>query len=90
MTLSQRLLAIGLVLPAVLITIAAEALAVDGVVDLTSLDQGMRGHATLRIAVARDGATLGRGGLLPGHFIAPHRQQAVQSAESLMQVRAFA
>ncbi len=49
-------------------TIAAESLAVDGQVDLASLDEGMRGHATLHLEVRREDALLGRGSLLPGHF----------------------
>ncbi len=28
----------------------------------------MRGHATLRLSVRRDGEMLGQGSLLPGHF----------------------
>lgn len=49
-------------------TIAAEQLEVRGTVDLASLDEGMRGHATLHLEVRHDGAVLGRGSLLPGHF----------------------
>ncbi len=51
-----------------LFTIGAERLEVNGTVDLASLDEGMRGHATLRLEVRRDGQLLGRGSLLPGHF----------------------
>jgi len=50
------------------ISLAAEQLEIDGAVELASLDAGLRGHATLRLAVARDGVALGQGGLLPGHF----------------------
>jgi len=32
------------------------------------MDDGMRGHATLALTVSREGATLGQGNLLPGHF----------------------
>jgi hypothetical protein len=49
-------------------TIDRERLAVDGSVDLASLDEGMRGHATLALTVRREGAAIGRGKLLPGHF----------------------
>lgn len=49
-------------------TISREGLEVEGSVDLSSLDQGMRGHATLLLAVSREGEPLGRGRLLPGHF----------------------
>jgi hypothetical protein len=49
-------------------TIEDEHLAVQGRVDLASLDAGMRGHATLVLAVTREGASIGRGQLLPGHF----------------------
>lgn len=46
----------------------AEGLRVEGMVDLASLDEGMRGHATLRLAVGKAGRPLGEGGLLPGQF----------------------
>lgn len=49
-------------------TIEGERLAVEGSVDLDSLDAGMRGHATLALAVTHDGAPIGRGSLMPGHF----------------------
>jgi hypothetical protein len=49
-------------------TIERERLAVEGSVDLDSLDAGMRGHATLVLVVTRDGAPIGRGSLMPGHF----------------------
>jgi hypothetical protein len=49
-------------------TVEQEQLEVRGNVDLAGLDEGMRGHATLLLAVARDGVPLGRGELLPGHF----------------------
>jgi len=49
-------------------TIEKESLAVEGSVDLATLDAGMRGHATLVLAVMREGVPIGRGKLLPGHF----------------------
>jgi hypothetical protein len=49
-------------------TVEEEQLHVDGTVDLDSLDEGMRGHATLTLSVARAGRMLGRGRLIPGHF----------------------
>jgi len=49
-------------------TLERESLAMDGWIDLASLDEGMRGHATLDLSVRRDGELLGRGRLLPGHF----------------------
>jgi hypothetical protein len=49
-------------------TIEEEQLHVDGAVELDSLDEGMRGHATLTLSVAREGRMLGRGRLIPGHF----------------------
>jgi hypothetical protein len=49
-------------------TVSREALVVDGRIDLASLDEGMRGHATLELVVLREGRPLGRGQLLPGHF----------------------
>jgi len=49
-------------------TVEQEQLHVDGAVDLDSLDEGMRGHATLTLTVAREGRLLGRGRLIPGHF----------------------
>ncbi len=49
-------------------TISREGLEVEGAVDLGSLDEGMRGHAALVLAVSREGRPLGRGALLPGHF----------------------
>ena len=49
-------------------TIDKESLAVDGSVGLGTLDAGMRGHATLVLAVMHEGAAIGRGKLLPGHF----------------------
>jgi hypothetical protein len=45
-----------------------DGLAVSGAVDLDSLDEGMRGHATLRLVVDKDGRRLGEGALLPGKF----------------------
>jgi hypothetical protein len=46
----------------------AEGLRVEGMVDLASLDEGMRGHATLRLAVEKAEQRLGEGQLLPGQF----------------------
>lgn len=51
-----------------LFMLEAERLLVEGIVDLATLDEGMRGHATLHLAVSREGETLGSGKLLPGHF----------------------
>jgi hypothetical protein len=48
--------------------IASEDLAVEGWVDLQSLDEAMRGHAILELTVARQNELLGSGRLLPGHF----------------------
>jgi hypothetical protein len=41
---------------------------VQGSVELSSLDEGMKGHATLRLTIHRDGQLLGSGTLLPGRF----------------------
>jgi hypothetical protein len=49
-------------------TLASEDLAVDGSVDLASLDEGMQGHATLHLTVEQDSELIGRGSLLPGRF----------------------
>jgi hypothetical protein len=49
-------------------SIEREGLAVDGAVSLASLDEGMRGHATLELSVRRDGAVIGVGNLTPGRF----------------------
>lgn len=49
-------------------TIGREDMRVAGVVDLSSLDEAMRGHATLRLRLERGGESLGEGNLLPGHF----------------------
>jgi hypothetical protein len=49
-------------------TVRSESLRVEGEIDLASLDEGMRGHATLGLELSRDGMSLGRGRLLPGHF----------------------
>jgi hypothetical protein len=49
-------------------SIEREGLAVDGAVSLASLDEGMRGHATLELTVRRDGAVIGAGNLTPGRF----------------------
>ena len=40
----------------------------EGSVDLATLDAAMKGHATLVLSVRREGAAIGRGKLLPGHF----------------------
>lgn len=45
-----------------------ERLDVVGRVDLGSLDEGLRGHATLWLDVTQEGHGLGGGPLLPGHF----------------------
>jgi hypothetical protein len=45
-----------------------EGLRVVGMVDLASLDEGMRGHSTLQLGVDKDGRPLGEGRLLPGQF----------------------
>jgi hypothetical protein len=50
------------------LTVEAGRLEVDGKLDLSTLDDRMRGHPTLLLSVARDGDSLGRGSLLPGHF----------------------
>lgn len=49
-------------------TVSRESLTIDGRIDLASLDEAMRGHATLELVVSREGRPLGRGELLPGHF----------------------
>ena len=49
-------------------TVEREALVITGVVDLSSLDERMRGHVRLGLDVTRDGAPLGRGELSPGSF----------------------
>jgi len=49
-------------------TIESERIAVGGIVDLASMDDAMRGHATLTLDVTQDAVPLGRGRLLPGHF----------------------
>jgi len=46
----------------------AEGLRVEGTVDLATLDEGMRGHSTLRLMVEKGGRPLGEGGILPGQF----------------------
>jgi len=51
-----------------LFSIARERLEIEGTIDLASLDEGMRGHATLRLELRRNGTVLGRGSLMPGHF----------------------
>jgi len=49
-------------------TVRSEGLRVEGAIDLVSLDEGMKGHATLGLELSQDGESLGRGRLLPGHF----------------------
>jgi hypothetical protein len=49
-------------------TIAKAGLRVEGVIRLDSLDEGLRGHATLDLAVTHDDQPLGSGSLLPGSF----------------------
>jgi hypothetical protein len=49
-------------------TVAAHDLRAEGVIRLDSLDDGLRGHATLDLNVTEGGRTLGSGSLLPGHF----------------------
>ena len=49
-------------------TVEREDLRVEGSVDLATLDEAMKGHATLALALTRGGELLGRGTLLPGHF----------------------
>ncbi len=49
-------------------TIEERGLRVEGVIGLDTLDEGMRGHATLDLTVTLDGRQLGSGRLLPGHF----------------------
>jgi len=49
-------------------TIAEADLRVEGGISLDSLDEGMRGHATLDLTVTLGEKLLGRGRLLPGHF----------------------
>ena len=49
-------------------TVEREDLRAEGSVDLETLDEGMRGHANLLLALTRAGEPLGRGRLLPGHF----------------------
>lgn len=51
-----------------LFTLGKENMEIAGAVELGSLDEGMRGHATLALSVFRDGELLGRGSLIPGHF----------------------
>jgi hypothetical protein len=50
------------------LTVEREDLEVDGRIDLSSLDDEMRGHPTLVLSIAREGSLLGHGSLLPGHF----------------------
>jgi hypothetical protein len=49
-------------------TIADADLRVEGAIRLDSLDEGLRGHATLDLTVELAGSALGSGSLLPGHF----------------------
>ena len=49
-------------------TVERQGLRVEGSVDLTTLDEGMRGHANLLLALTRNGEPLGRGALQPGYF----------------------
>jgi hypothetical protein len=51
-------------------TLESEAIRVAGVIDLTGLDEALRGHATLHLEVSRGDQPLGRGSLRPGHFAA--------------------
>ena len=48
--------------------IGAEDMRVEGRIDLDTLDDALRGHATLWVDVERSGVALGGGPLLPGHF----------------------
>jgi len=48
--------------------VESEKLTVDGSLDLASLDEALRGHATLALTVRREHRVLGSGSLLPGHF----------------------
>jgi len=50
------------------LTIASESLALEGEVDLSGLDEKMKGHPRLVITVRKDGRSIGEGQLLPGHF----------------------
>ena len=49
-------------------TVSQDSLAVQGEVDLSTLDEGMRGHAVLALVVRREEQLLGRGHLRVGHF----------------------
>jgi hypothetical protein len=49
-------------------SVESDDLEVEGAVELSSLDDALRGHATLTLRVARQGAPLGRGNLALGHF----------------------
>jgi len=48
--------------------IGSDNLQFEGVIDLASLDEALRGHAMLHLTVSRDDQLLGQGTLLPGHF----------------------
>ncbi|MBI5509405.1 MAG: hypothetical protein HY903_11695 [Deltaproteobacteria bacterium] len=50
------------------LSLEKERLTVAGAVSLASLDEQLRGHATLGLEMKRDGQSLGSGELLPGHF----------------------
>jgi hypothetical protein len=45
-----------------------EGLQLSGRVNLESLDGQMRGHPRLDLEISKNGAVIGRGDLLPGHF----------------------
>jgi hypothetical protein len=49
--------------------IAAEKLLFHGAVSLEDLNEDMKGHPRLELAVERDGAPVGRGTLRPGEFV---------------------
>ena len=51
------------------VELADAELTIDASVDIGSLDEAMRGHATLRLVVRRGEALLGQGSLRPGHFV---------------------
>lgn len=50
------------------LTIPEERLEIRAVVDLSGLDDHMRGHPKLAVVVDREGKEIGRGELLPGHY----------------------
>jgi hypothetical protein len=49
-------------------TVESDDLELEGAVELSSFDEALRGHATLALRVARQGAPIGRGDLSLGHF----------------------